>query len=309
MYTIDDIKELISDECTVSGRLDARFNNVRTLSDCDENSMIWLKAGLKNLSDIIRTTKAKVIICPLSVEIPSSKKKDKLFVQTENPKLLFIRIVTKLFQPGVKPGIHPKAIIHENAVIGTNVYIGPNAVIEECTIGDNCVIHGNTYLFSKTVIGNRVVINPGTVIGTDGFGYGQTTTGSVEKFPHLGGVDIGDDVEIGCNTAIDKGTLGNTIIEEGVKIDNLVHIAHNVRIGKNTLVIANSMIGGSTVIGANSWVAPSVAILNGLVVGESVTIGMGAVVTKSIPAGEVWAGLPAKPLKDFVEQNNKLKKL
>ena len=124
-----------------------------------------------------------------------------------------------------------------------------------------------------------------------------------------GRVIIEDDVEIGTNTSIDRGTLGNTLIKTGVKIDNLVHIAHNVTIGKHTMIIANSLIGGSTIIGDHCWIAPSATIRDAVNVGDNVTIGMGAVVTKDIPSGEIWAGSPARRMDILKEQIKKLENL
>jgi UDP-3-O-[3-hydroxymyristoyl] glucosamine N-acyltransferase len=117
---------------------------------------------------------------------------------------------------------------------------------------------------------------------------------------------IEDRVEIGSNASIDRGTLSNTIIGEGAKIDNLVHIAHNVHIGKHAAVIAHAMIGGSTEIGDYTWIAPSAALMNGLHIGRQATVGLGAVVTKDIPDYETWTGVPAMPLKDFVAIQRKL---
>ncbi len=168
---------------------------------------------------------------------------------------------------------------------------------------------GNNVILDKTIIGNNVVINPGTVIGSEGFGYQRREDKKLEKFPHFGGVIIEDDVEIGSNTSIDRGTLKNTIIRKGSKIDNLVHIAHNVEIGEYCLIIANSMIGGSAKIKKYSWVAPSASILNGIEIGENSTIGMGAVVVKSVPNNQTWAGVPARPLEEFIRIQKKLKQL
>ena len=127
-----------------------------------------------------------------------------------------------------------------------------------------------------------------------------------EKFPHIGGVVIEDDVEIGANACIDKGTLGDTIIRKGSKLDNFVHIAHNVTIGQHTAVIAHAMIGGSTVIGNYSWIAPSVVIRDGLNIGNNVLVGLGAVVTKNIPDNETWAGIPAMHLDKFLNIKKKI---
>src|SRR5690606_230154 len=123
----------------------------------------------------------------------------------------------------------------------------------------------------------NVTINAGTVIGAEGFGYQRNENGEFEKFPHIGGVIINDNVDVGSNTSIDRGALGNTIIGEGAKIDNLVHIAHNVKVGKHAAVIAHAMIGGSSVIGDYSWVAPNSAIRDQISIGNRVTVGLGAV--------------------------------
>ena len=135
---------------------------------------------------------------------------------------------------------------------------------------------------------------PNTTIGGTGFGYEKNTDGEFELFPHIGGVRIEKNVDIGANTCIDRGTLGNTIIGAGSKIDNLVHIAHNVKIGRNCAIIAHSMIGGSTVINDNCWVAPSACVRDGISIGSNSIIGLGSVVVKPIPDNEVWAGNPAR---------------
>ena len=171
------------------------------------------------------------------------------------------------------------------------------------------MIHGNIFIYDQVSIGSDVTIHSGTVVGADGFGYEKDENGEVFKFPHIGGVIIENDVEIGANTCIDKGSLGNTLIKRGAKIDNLVHIAHNVEIGENTFVIANAMVGGSTKIGDNAWIAPSVSLMNGISIGKDVTIGMSSLVTKAIPDGETYAGSPAKPLKEFLETQRKIKNL
>ena len=140
------------------------------------------------------------------------------------------------------------------------------------------------------------------MLGGDGFGYVKNeATQEYELFPHLGGVVIEDHVHIGNNTCIDRGSLKDTIIHQGVKIDNLVHIAHNVTVGKNSLIIACSMIAGSVVIGENCWVAPSSSVRNGIYIGDNTTIGLGSVVTKSVGADETIAGNPAVPLAELIK--------
>lgn len=285
------------------------FNRACPINDSDPESITWLKGIPNNYVEIINNTKANVIVCDVSIELDKEQLQTKTFILTDNPKNTFIKILNLLFRSSHQGHLHKTATVDSESVIGKNVFIGPNVVIQKSKIGDNTVIHGNCFIFENTIIGNNVIINPGTVIGGDGFGYSKNEDNSYEKFPHFGGVIIEDNVEIGSNTSIDKGTLGNTILRKGVKVDNLVHIAHNVIIGENSLVIANSMIGGSTKIGKNCWISPSCNILNGLEVGDNVMVGMNSTVTKSIPSGQSWAGSPAKPLDEFKELQNKLKKL
>jgi UDP-3-O-[3-hydroxymyristoyl] glucosamine N-acyltransferase len=246
------------------------------------------------LWDLISTTKAPLIIC--AFDFDTSPYPNKVFLKTTDPRLTFLRLVDNLFTPKLQWGIHPTAVIHPEAIIHPNTFIDAFVRIGKCTIGEGTAIYGHCYLYDGVTIGKNVWIHAGTVIGADGFGYQRNEFGELEKFPHIGGVVIEDNVEIGANTCIDRGGLGNTIIREGSKIDNLVHIAHNVEVGKHSLVIASAMVGGSTKIGERAWIAPCAALLNGITVGNDSTIGMGAVVTKNVPDNEVWAGVPAKPI-------------
>lgn len=149
----------------------------------------------------------------------------------------------------------------------------------------------------KIITGKNFITGQNCSIGNDGFGYIKDKDGKWLKFPHFGNVIIGDDVEIGNNVCIDRGALSNTIIGNGVKIDNLVHIAHNVEIGDNTLIIAQSMVGGSTKIGSDCWISPSTSIKNGIKIGNGVLIGMGAVVIRDVEDNKIMVGNPAKELK------------
>jgi UDP-3-O-[3-hydroxymyristoyl] glucosamine N-acyltransferase len=194
--------------------------------------------------------------------------------------------------------ISPNSVI-ETIDFGKNVYIGHNCYIDKnVSIGDNVVIKNNVTIEGKVKIGNNTTIFSGVVIGSDGFGYYQDNNGINTKVSHYGGVIIGDNVEIGANTCIDRGTLDDTIIENNVKIDNLCHIAHNVIIRENSLVIALSMLGGSSVLERNSYVAPGVMVMNQLTVGENSLVGMGAVVIKNVEKNKIVAGVPAKVIKE-----------
>lgn len=219
----------------------------------------------------------------------------------DNPRLEFMRAVKEYFAPAPEYGEkHPSAFIDPTATIHPLSSIGPNVVIgKECSVGANTVIHANVVIYPGVSIGTNCMINSGTVIGADGYGYERNEKGDLEKFPHIGGVTIGNEVEIGSNTSIDRGTLGNTVIMDKVRIDNQVHISHNVVIGESAAVIAQSMIGGSVKIGKGAWIAPSAVIMNQMIIGESATVGLGAVVTKNVSANQVVMGSPAQYEADF----------
>lgn len=306
---IKEILPLLDPTDKILGDKNYYFNNVQPSETINEDSLDWINPLKTNKLEYFIQSKAKVIICDSSIVINENLIKEKCIVLVENPKLTFLRIVEEFFTKGINFQIHSSALVHPDARISQCCYIGPFTYIGNCEIKDGTIIYGNCYIHDNVIVGKNVVINAGTVIGGDGFGYQRNKKGVLEKFPHVGGVIIKDNVEIGSNTSIDRGTLGNTMLEEGVKVDNLVHIAHNVKIGKHSAIIANTMIGGSTSIGEFTWVAPSASLRDQIKIGKNVTVGMGAVVTKSIPDGETWTGSPARPLKEFISMQNKIKSI
>ena len=298
---VKEILYLLEKSDIVIGNTEHYFNNVPPSEHVNEESLDWINPIKKNKLEYLLNSKARIIICDKSINNPQELQSTKCLIIVENPKLTFLRIASTFFLPKVEWGIHPTATVNSAANISDRCYIGPYSYIGKSTIGDETIIYGHCHIYDQVTIGSHVIIHAGTVIGADGFGYQRNENGAFEKFPHIGGIIIKDNVEIGANTSIDRGALGNTIIEEGVKIDNLVHIAHNVRVGKHTAIIANTMICGSTSIGEYSWIAPSVCIRDQLVIGNKVKVGMGSVVTKNIPNGETWLGVPAKPIAVFRE--------
>ena len=236
-------------------------------------------------------------------------------IQVDNPMVAFAKVV-QLFHPPIKPyeGIHPQAVIGQgfthgekfsmgaSAVIGNHVTFGdrvwlyPGVIIgDHAVIGDDVIIHSNATIQERTIIGNRVIIHAGSVIGSDGFGFAPD--GAVyHKIPHTGIVQIEDDVEIGANNTIDRGTFGKTTIGRGVKTDNLVHIAHNVSVGENSVLVAQVGISGSVTIGKNAILAGQAGIAGHLSIGNNATVGPQTGVGKSVPDGQiVSAGLPEMP--------------
>ena len=224
-------------------------------------------------------------------------KSEKTLIVTPNPKLAYIKILNHCMSlKPTKTFIHPSAVIHPDAYIGEGVIIEPLCVVGVARIGEGSLIKAGAKIKDNVYIGRNVTIGENTVIGSDGFGY-EWDGKKYEKFMSIGSVYIGDNVDIGANTCIDRGTLSDTLIYSGVKIDNLVHIAHNVNIEENSLVIANSMIGGSVKIGKRAYIAPSSTIINQATIADSAMVGIGSNVLKDIPVGETWVGNPAKKLR------------
>ncbi|WCP73956.1 UDP-3-O-(3-hydroxymyristoyl)glucosamine N-acyltransferase [Sphingomonas hankookensis] len=228
-----------------------------------------------------------------------------------NARLAFIRAVERFFAPKrVKAGIHPAAAIDDSAKIDPTAAIGPFCWVGPgCVIGPDCVLGPSVSLIEDIVLGARVVIAGGTVVGADGFGFERNEANILEKFPHLSGVVIEDDVEIGANNTIDRGTLNPTRIGARTKFDDQVHVAHNVVIGTDVAIAAQAMIAGSVKIGNRAWIGPSAMIMNKVTIGADVTVGLGAVVIKSVPDGITVMGSPAEPNNEFRRARAALKKL
>jgi UDP-3-O-[3-hydroxymyristoyl] glucosamine N-acyltransferase len=244
---------------------------------------------------------------------PAAKPEGPVLIRVANPYFAFVQVAKDFFQPPAPaPGVHPTAIVDKSARLGENVAIGPYVIIEpECEIGGaSCIgalcfigrgarIGRRTVLFPQVhiahgvQIGNEVIIQAGSVVGSDGFGYVKHE-GAYHKIPHVGAVILEDGVEIGANCGIDRGTFGETRIRRGTKLDNLIHVAHNVVIGEHTVIAAQSGISGSTQIGSHVTIAGQVGFVGHIEIGDNTTFGAQAGVTKSIPAGLTVSGYPAK---------------
>lgn len=216
------------------------------------------------------------------------------FLVVANPRSCFFKLLNAMSRTERPSKVEASAVLHPSLKVGKNCYIGHNVVVEEnCSIGNNAVILHNTVILAGTSIGDDVVIGCNNTIGNYGFGYEKDESGDYEPLQHIGGVVIGDKVEIHNNTCIDRGVLGNTEIHDNVKIDNLVHVAHGVVIERNSLIIANAMIGGSTRIGPNCWIAPSVSVINKAAIAAGTMTGIGAVILKSTDENGTYIGNPA----------------
>ncbi|HVO57268.1 MAG TPA: UDP-3-O-(3-hydroxymyristoyl)glucosamine N-acyltransferase [Dongiaceae bacterium] len=264
---------------------------------------------------------ASAAICVIAP--PGIALKGKTVLRANNAKVAFARAAALLREaPVIARGVHPTAVIAPLAKIAATASIGPYAVIGEdarvgdntqigahcvigagCWIGDACRIHPRVTLYANVRVGNRVEIHAGAVLGADGFGF-ASGEGRNWKFPQAGIVEIGDDVEIGANTTIDRGSLDDTRVAEGVKLDNLVHVGHNVQIGAHTLIAAQTGISGSSSLGHHVVVGGQVGIADHCTLEDQSIAGAQAGIPtgKTIRSGQVVWGTPARPLEKFKEQ-------
>jgi len=252
-----------------------------------------------------------------------------VLIRVDNPSEAFAELVRQVAPPPVTfaPGIHPTAVVARSARLGRDVSIQPHAVLEDrVVIGDQSVIGAGTYighesrvgadcrfyanvsLRERTVIGDRVILHSGVVLGADGFGYEQVD-GEHKKIPQVGNVEVGDDVEIGANTAIDRGRFGRTRIGKGTKIDNLVQIGHNCVVGDHCIICGLVGMAGSTIIGHHVTIAGQVGIAGHLTIGDKSIIMAQAGVTKDVPPGSIMLGAPAVPHKEFKRVNAAIQRL
>lgn len=280
-------------------QLSASLMGVNTDDCAKKGELAWIspKQFEKN-PDKPHRFQGALLIVPLDVSA-----NDNPTVAVNKPKLAFIRVLQKFFShlaetvwPQVDQSVSVDAQISENVSLAPGVIIGSNVIIESgVQVGPNTVI-------ANSIIKQGVSIGANCTIGLPGFGYEQDETGRYWRFPHVGRVVIEENVEIGSNTCVDRGSIGDTIIHTGAKIDNLVHVAHNVEIGENSMIIANTMLGGSVKIAENVWVAPSVSIMNQVSIGVSSVLGLGAVVLKDVENHAVMVGNPAKLLRKLEEK-------
>lgn len=255
---------------------------------------------------------------------PGMRSAGKTVIETPNPKLAFAKAADWLIRPATPPpGIHATAqialsaqvakstvigayvVVDDDAVVGDGSWIEPFCVIGKGSrIGANCRLHPHVTLYAGSVLGDRVEIHSGTVIGGDGFGY-VFGEGRQWKFPQVGNVQIENDVEIGCNTAIDRGSLGTTRIAADVKIDNLVQIAHNVQIGEHSILVSQTGISGSTTLGKRVVVAGQAGFGDHATVEDNAIIGgqAGILPGKIVRSGQIVWGTPSRPLDKFKEQH------
>ena len=300
-YTLGDLAARYG--CDLLGDPNIEISHFSTLDTGQDGSLSFL-SNQSYINKLRETRASAVIISPNDIEYCSVGA-----IITDDPYLLYSKIV-ELLHPlrAINPGISESAVIEKNSNISDSCYIGPQTSIsdgvkinENVYIGPGCVIHGdieiarnsrlhaNVTIINSVKIGARTQIHPGAVIGADGFGNVKTPNGW-KKINQIGGVIIGDDVEIGSNTTIDRGSIENTVIENGVRLDNLIQIGHNTVIGEHIAIASSAAIAGSVNIGKNCMIAGQVGIVGHIEICDDVRINGAAVVTKDIKKPGIYSG-------------------
>ena len=303
-------------EAKIQGDTEARIAGLANPESAGPEDLIY--ADAPKHADRAARSAARCVIVPADTTLVG-----KTLLQVANPKLAFAKAAAWLLPKStLRPEIHPTAIVADTARLAPNIRVGPYVVIEDdvevgsgstvdafcflgrgARIGQNCWLHPRVTLYAGAQLKDRVEVHSGVVIGGDGFGYVFDGKRHI-KFPQIGGVEIGDDVEIGCNSTIDRGSLDQTRVAAGVKIDNLVQVAHNVQIGENSLVAAQTGISGSSVLGVGVVVGGQVGIADHCTLEDGSIIGAQAGIPtgKVIRRGQTVWGTPARPIERFKEQ-------
>lgn len=309
--TLSELARLVDGDI-VRGGPELSVDGIASLDEAGPTELSFL--GNEKYRASFLATRAGVVIVPRGVtEGPA----ESALIAADNPSFAFgravkhfVAAVARVFAPGVHPRavvdetvkfdpakvrVHAGAVVMAGAVIGDGSEIGPNVVVgEQVRIGRDCLLHANVTVRERCTLGDRVIVQPGAVIGSDGYGY-EVVDGRHVKIDQVGIVEIQDDVEIGANTTIDRARFGRTVIGEGSKIDNLVQIAHNVRIGRHCLLVSQSGVAGSSKTGDHVVVAAQAGIAGHLTIGSKSVLVARSGATADLEGGQTYGGFPARP--------------
>jgi UDP-3-O-[3-hydroxymyristoyl] glucosamine N-acyltransferase len=317
--SVGEIVDLVAGQ--FAGDRDRSITSVAPLAQANGDQLSFL-SNRKYAADLA-ATKAGAVLVPKNLE-----GNDDRWIRVDDPYFAFARIMTRWFSNRPMPkGISPKAVVSSTATLGQNVVLGHFAIIGDevvignnvtifqgvsieagSVIGDNCIIYPNVTIYDGTRIGRRCIIHSGVVIGSDGYGF-ALHEGKHHKIPQIGIVRIEDDVEIGAGSTIDRAALGETVIGEGTKIDNLVQIGHNVKVGKHCLLVSQVGIAGSTELGDYVAVAGQSGFSGHLKIGNRVQVAAKSAVLADVPDDTKVMGSPAVPFTEFARRHAALKKL
>ena len=311
--TINELAKILKGE--IFGEGSTSLTNLAKIEEAKTGDITFI-SNPKYLPWLYKTNASVIII---DKGLTYDNKKNKNLIIVDDSYLSFNILLNRFSKNKLSHfGLHIDSRIHESVELGNNVsvgqfsVIGPNCKIghnviimdqvsiqENVTIGNDCILYSGSRIYDDTFIGNECIFHSNSVIGSDGFGFASNEVGEYIKTPQLGNVKIGNKVEIGSNSSIDRATIGSTIISDGVKIDNLVQIAHNVSIGKNTVIAGQSGIAGSTKVGKNCQIGGQVGISGHITIGNNVKINGGSGVYSSVKDNSILKGTPAMNQSDF----------
>jgi UDP-3-O-[3-hydroxymyristoyl] glucosamine N-acyltransferase len=315
-FTAEQIAGLLNGE--VVGNPETMVNKLSKIEEGEPQSLSFL-ANMA-YEEHLYTTNASIVIVNKDLTLEKSVKETCTLIRVDDAYQCFAKLLETYDQvKNNKSGIESQTAISDSATLGENIYVGAFAYISDnakignnvkiyphtfigdnVKVGDNTIIYAGVKIYHDCEIGNDCIVHAGAVIGSDGFGFAPNKENSYDKIPQIGNVIIEDDVEVGPNNCIDRATLGSTIIKKGVKLDNLVHIAHNVVVGENTVLAGQTGISGSSKIGKNCMTGGQVGITGHVTVGDNVKIAGQSGVSKSIKDNEVLQGSPAFNYKDYM---------
>ncbi len=292
----------------INERADGTLTHFASADDATEGAIVFID-DMKHAA-VLENKDVGLIITPEKLSYTSMQ------LVCDNPRKVFFSLVAHFSARSVTPGIHPTALIGRDSTIDSSASIGPYAVISDnvvigagTSIGAHCVIGNSVHIgensliyplvsiYHDVIIGDRCIIHSGVVLGADGYGFAEESDALV-KVPQIGSISIGNDVEIGANTCIDRATLGKTLVDNGVKIDNLVQIAHNVHIKEHSRIVAQVGIAGSTEIGRWVVLAGQAGLADHITIGDKVIVTAQAGIAKSLPEPGIYSGSPARPMKE-----------
>lgn len=308
-WTAAEVARLVGGQ--LHGEAELPVTGVASIEEATDGDLIF--AETVRLAEAAARSRASAILISADT-VASVGPHGQALIVVENPRAAFVTFLEELGGTEDLPaGIHHTAVIERDVRLGASVRVDAVVTIgagsevgssvrlhegvrigERCRIGDGTTIHPNAVLYPGVRVGRRCILHAGCVIGADGFGY-VPVGASLRKVPHLGSVDIGDDVEVGANTCIDRARTGATVIGAGTKIDNLVHVAHNVHVGRSTVIVAQVGVAGSVEIGSGVMLGGQVGIKDHVSIGDGARVGAQAGVIGDVAAGEVVSGYPARP--------------
>lgn len=309
----------VSDIARISGEpipeSDLVVTRASTLHNIHENSILFVKRLTEDTLAFLRLANNCLILIPEEspTTLVDSIRSGNVVTPVPNPRLSYAKVMTAAVESVSMERQYINrngAFIADDAVIGECTIIEPGVLLDHSVvIGSNVRIHTGAAIRSFSEIGDNTIVRENAVIGSAGFGFERDTDGTPIRLPHLGGVRIGRNVEIGVFTAVCAGTIDPTVIEDDVKVDNLVHIAHNCVIGKGALITACAELSGSVKVGQSSWIGPNASVIESRRIGDGAMIGIGAVVIKDVEPGAIVAGNPAKPTSEISRINRAVARL